>query len=182
MFATLLLEQGVSLEKISGALGHSSIQTTYEYYCDVIEEEEKVIRFVNEKNRSRRKKTFRDWDYICCSTLGNPRSKTFHSHHFKKLLNQLHLPNIRFHELRTTYSTMLLKQDFTSKAISKLLGHSNFTLAADIYGDKTELTEDCLKALKPVIEELVPKKQENLNSFYDYSGLEEMIHLPELFL
>lgn len=37
-FATNLVEQGVPLAKISGLLGHSSVNTTFEYYCDVIEQ------------------------------------------------------------------------------------------------------------------------------------------------
>ena len=32
MFATILIERGVPLVKISGLLGHNSIHTTYEYY------------------------------------------------------------------------------------------------------------------------------------------------------
>ena len=49
MFATILMEQGVSLAKISAILGHSSITTTFNYYCDVIQEKEKISAFVNNK-------------------------------------------------------------------------------------------------------------------------------------
>ncbi len=47
MYATILIEQGVSLPKISALLGHSSVTTTFEYYCDVMDENEQVITFMN---------------------------------------------------------------------------------------------------------------------------------------
>ena len=49
MFATILLEQGVSLIKISGLLGHTSINTTFEFYCDVMDENEKIVDFMNQQ-------------------------------------------------------------------------------------------------------------------------------------
>lgn len=49
MFAIILIEQGVPLVKISALLGHSSVNTTFEYYCDVMDENENIINFLNEK-------------------------------------------------------------------------------------------------------------------------------------
>ena len=47
MYATILIEQGVPLVKISALLGHSSVSTTFKYYCDVMDENEKIINFMN---------------------------------------------------------------------------------------------------------------------------------------
>lgn len=47
MCATILLEQGASLAKIAAYLGHTSIHTTFEYYCEVMDEKEKILAFMN---------------------------------------------------------------------------------------------------------------------------------------
>lgn len=48
MYATMLIEQGESLEKISALLGHSSIHTTFEVYCGVLEQNEEIAKFIDE--------------------------------------------------------------------------------------------------------------------------------------
>lgn len=46
-FATILIEQGVPIVKISALLGHANPHTTFEIYCDVMEEKEKILAFIN---------------------------------------------------------------------------------------------------------------------------------------
>lgn len=47
MYATILIEQDVSLIKISALLGHASVNTTFEYYCDTMDENQRIISFMN---------------------------------------------------------------------------------------------------------------------------------------
>lgn len=47
MFATILIEKGVSLTKIASLLGHSSPNTTFDIYCGIMEEREKILTFIN---------------------------------------------------------------------------------------------------------------------------------------
>ena len=76
-----------------------------------------------------------DGDYICCLTYGKPRSKDFHWKHYKQLLQETGLPDIRWHDLRSTYCTLLLKNNFSPKAVSKLMGHARELITMDVYGD-----------------------------------------------
>ena len=48
IYATLLLENGASLSKISAVLGHSSINTTFEYYCDISDEAYNIKAFMDD--------------------------------------------------------------------------------------------------------------------------------------
>ena len=47
MYGTILTEQNVEFAKISALLGHNSIHTTFEFYCDVMEDNENINAFMN---------------------------------------------------------------------------------------------------------------------------------------
>ncbi len=46
-YATILIENGASLSKISALLGHSSINTTFEYYCDIADDSYNIKAFMD---------------------------------------------------------------------------------------------------------------------------------------
>lgn len=122
-----------------------------DYVFEAILEERKIY----EKNRSRRATVFEDLEYICCSVTGKPRSKDFHWQHYKKLLSENNLPDIRWHDLRSTFCTLLLKNDFNPKAVSKLMGHAKEIITMDVYGDKRGIIADCVDEIQPFIDEVL---------------------------
>lgn len=130
---------------------------------DFLFEEILKCRKQYEKNRNRRKKTFQDLDYICCSTSGRPRSLQYHFAPFKKLLKENNLPDIRWHDLRHSYATLLLKNEFNLKAISKMLGHAKEIVTADNYIDNQEIIADGVTELEEYINEVLPNKSQNYN-------------------
>lgn len=113
-------------------------------------------REIYEKNKRRRPAEFQDLGYICCSSYGRPRSKDYHWEHYKKLLQDNNLPDIRWHDLRSTFCTLLLKNDFNPKAVAKLMGHAKELITMDVYGDNKGIIEDCIEELQPFIDEVMP--------------------------
>jgi len=98
---------------------------------------------------------------------GRPRSKSYVYTHFKKILKENNLPDIRWHDLRATFATILLKNNYSPKAVSKMMGHAKEIITVDVYGDTKQIIEDCLEELEPFIEEILPKK-DTLNCINDY--------------
>ena len=142
---------------------------------DFVFEEILKSREQYERNRSRRSKTFQDLDYICCSSYGRPRSMQYHFKPFKEILQKNGLPDIRWHDLRHSYATLLMKNDFNLKAISKILGHAKEIVTADIYVDNQEIIADGVGELKEYMDDVVPKKPVDFDDnerVFDYSDFD----------
>ena len=58
-----------------------------------------------------------------------------------------------------SYTTLLLKQNFSSKAVSKLLGHAKEIITVDVYGDNANMLPDDIPELLEFIEEVMPDKK-----------------------
>lgn len=98
-----------------------------------------------------------------------PRSKDFHWKHYKQLLQETGLPDIRWHDLRSTYCTLLLKNNFSPKAVSKLMGHARELITMDVYGDNGNIiAEEIPPELLSYMEEVLPeKKKDNIENVLD---------------
>ena len=69
------------------------------------------------------------------------------------------MPDIRWHDLRSTFCTVLLKNNFNPKAVSQLMGHAKEIITIDVYGDTTEIIEDCLDELQPFIDDVISEQE-----------------------
>lgn len=102
---------------------------------------------------------FRIWTISAVPLMDVQEARIFTGGINKKLLEDNGLPNIRWHDLRSTFCTILLKNNFNPKAVSQLMGHAKEIITIDVYGDTAEIIEDCLDDLQPFIDEVVPKKE-----------------------
>lgn len=109
-----------------------------------------------EHNRKLFGKHFNDSDYICCTKHGNPHCISYSYTPFKRLLRDVGMQNIRFHDLRHTYATLLLKDDISPKAVSLSLGHAKTIVTIDVYGDNKQIIDGCDSMVENFANEILP--------------------------
>ncbi len=103
--------------------------------------------------RSRRKKEFQDLDFICCSSCGRPRSRNYFWTPFKDLLKEYGLPDIKWHGLRHSYTTLLLMENCSLTEVSRSLGHAKASFIADVYVDMAII----IRGIIPDVDEYLPE-------------------------
>ena len=74
-----------------------------------------------------------DSDLVFSHPDGKPLDPGVVSHTFAKVLRKAGLPHIRFHDLRHTHATLLLKGGVHPKIVSERLGHANIGITLDTY-------------------------------------------------
>jgi integrase len=71
---------------------------------------------------------------VFTTTIGTPlEAQKIVNRHFKPLLRRAGLPNIRWHDLRHTCSTLLLRRGVHPKMVQHLMGHASIQLTLDRY-------------------------------------------------
>lgn len=83
---------------------------------------------------------------------GEPmRPDTFYETHIK-LIGEAGLGHVRFHDLRHSVASALIKKGFTLKDIADLFGHSSIVVTGDVYGHLTkEQKHDTTQSLVSLI-------------------------------
>lgn len=95
--------------------------------------------------------------YVFTNQRGNPLEPKRLLCHFKKLLKEAGLQDIKFHNLRHTFATRCLECGIDMKIVSKVLGHSTIQITADLY---THVTN---RAMQNAMSKLI---KENWNNAY----------------
>lgn len=100
---------------------------------DFLLEELKKEKEKQLKRKALLRKKYTDMNLVCCYSDGNPFNPGRFSHKFADLLKNNKLEHIRFHDLRHSNATLLLKMNIPIKIASTRLGHSNIAITSDIY-------------------------------------------------
>jgi integrase len=72
-------------------------------------------------------------DLVFAHPDGSPLDPSTVTHAFGKLIKKVDLPHIRFHDLRHTHATLMLKGGVHPKIVSERLGHANIGITLDTY-------------------------------------------------
>ena len=65
---------------------------------------------------------------------GKPLEQNFIRRIFKRVLDKAGLREIRLHDIRHTYASLLLTDGVTPVSVKEQLGHSSIQMTVDIYG------------------------------------------------
>ena len=71
--------------------------------------------------------------FICRDNYGKLISPEYVTSRFHYVITKKGLRHLRFHDLRHSCASLLLANDVPMKAIQKWLGHSNYTITANLY-------------------------------------------------
>lgn len=81
------------------------------------------------------------------------------SRYFKKLSRELGLPEIRFHDLRHSFATLMMAEDVHPKIVQQVLGHSSIKVTLDLYSHaNVRQQQACLNVLDALLASEKKKK------------------------
>ncbi|MFE4140377.1 tyrosine-type recombinase/integrase [Peribacillus sp. YIM B13472] len=101
---------------------------------DVLIEQLRRERKIVIEHKLKQGQNFNDYDLVVCTRYGNPLDSATLSKRLKaQAIKLLGLPTIRFHDLRHTHVTMLIKQNVNVKVISERVGHTSIQITLDKY-------------------------------------------------
>jgi integrase len=90
-------------------------------------------RAEQERQRVQLGKPLSGGDYVFAYPDGRPLDPSTMSHTFVKVIAGAGIPHIRFHDLRHTHATLMLKAGIHPKVVSERLGHGDIRMTIDTY-------------------------------------------------
>ncbi len=91
-------------------------------------------------------------DLVFAQKNGKPIQPTEMARNYRNIVDLSGLPYIRFHDLRHTHATLLLKQGVHPKVVSERLGHSTIGITMDTY---THVLPNMQKEAALLLEQLI---------------------------
>jgi integrase len=140
-FETGVLNVSRQLQRIDGKLVTSSLKTKLSKRSIQLPDETlEVLKRHKEKQIELGllpENGYIDDKFIFCSPLGTPLDPDSARKMLKRILKRAELPELRFHDLRHTFSALALQNGVDIKTLQKDLGHHSAAFTLDVYGHIT---------------------------------------------
>lgn len=98
-----------------------------------VEQYLRLLLMQQEERRDYCGNTWVESGYVVANEIGAPLSFNTIQKHYKQLLKQCGLPDVRFHDLRHSVATYLLEIGIPIEEVSAWLGHSSIATTAKVY-------------------------------------------------
>ncbi len=106
-------------------------------------------------------------DLVFTSVEGKPIGPCVLTHAFSRMATRAGLRNVRFHDLRHTFASLMLLRGAKPKVISEALGHSSVAFTMDVYSHIIDgMQSDAMALLNEVLPAGVNNKLTSLNCRY----------------
>ncbi|MFO7997158.1 MAG: site-specific integrase, partial [Dehalococcoidia bacterium] len=91
-------------------------------------------------------------DLVFCHADGRPYDASVLSHKFAAIVRKAGLKQVRFHDLRHTFASLMLQRGAKPKVISECLGHASVAFTLDVYSHIIEgMQEEAMALLDEVL-------------------------------
>lgn len=87
-------------------------------------------------------RSYHESEYIYVNDIGDPIKPNYITQHFGSILEKNGLRRIRFHDLRHSCASLLLKNGVAMKDIQAWLGHSTYNTTAEFYAHLDAASKD----------------------------------------
>lgn len=104
---------------------------------DYVIDELKSHRIQQNKWKLQLGEAFVDKNLVVTNPMGNPMDPRGVKRNMDKLMKEIDVPIIRFHDMRHTHATIMLQLGEHPKVVSERLGHSKVPVTLDIYSHVT---------------------------------------------
>lgn len=118
-----------------------------------------LLKKQQKKNKLLYGKDYVNSGLVCCWPDGSPMKTEYLNHKFKDILAKNGLPHIRFHDLRHSTASYLIKHGVSLKEIQVWLGHSTLNITANTY---THIDMETKKDTAQRINNLFSKKAKDV--------------------
>ncbi len=104
---------------------------------------------------------------VFCYADGSPILPDSVTHSFKKIVRKIELEDIRFHDMRHTHASLMLKQGIHPKVVSERMGHSTISMTLDTY---SHVTTGIQQAAVLSFEECLSRPDQTVETIEFFSG------------